>query len=462
MTTRRVFAASAAAAWLQATAATDPADLTVSQARALLAAKKLTPVELVSACLKRIERLNAAYHALITVLGEEALATARALKPGRGVLHGIPVVLKDLYDTAGVRTTAASRQWADRIPARDATVVTRLKQAGAIVLGKANMDEFAYNYTGETSAFGVARNPWNRTCSPGGSSGGSAVAVSTGMALAALGSDTGGSIRFPASLCGITGYKPSYGLLPAAGVAPLAWSLDHVGPMTRTAQDARLLMAAMGAPVPHAAVKGLRIGVARKGFFDDVEGETAAAIEEALRLLGKLAAGVREVVPPEVPASSEMPVLPRAYSIVIVAEAYAFHRSMLAASPEKYHPQTRASIESGARIATADYIDARRELEELRATARERLFGDCDVIVTPTSPGVTFPLGTKTTLRYLGNTAPWNLYGLPAISVCGGFSAKQLPIGLQITGAPGRDDQVLALAEAYEEAAGFHLRRPPV
>jgi aspartyl-tRNA(Asn)/glutamyl-tRNA(Gln) amidotransferase subunit A len=135
---------------------------------------------------------------------------------------------------------------------------------------------------------------------------------------------------------------------------------------------------------------------------------------------------------------------------------------MLAASPEKYHPQTRASIESGARIATADYIDARRELEELRATARERLFGDCDVIVTPTSPGVTFPLGTKTTLRYLGNTAPWNLYGLPAISVCGGFSAKQLPIGLQITGAPGRDDQVLALAEAYEEAAGFHLRRPPV
>jgi len=460
MLSRRAFSFSLAAA-SQALAA-DPAGLTLTEARALLKLRKLTPTELVEACLRRVDKLNPSLHAFITVTAEQARAQARALKPSNAPLHGIPIALKDLYDTAGIRTTAASRQWADRVPTRDADVVARLKSAGAILIGKANMDEFAYNYTAETSAFEVARNPWNRDCTPGGSSGGSAVAVAAGMCLGALGSDTGGSIRFPASVCGIAGYKPTYGLLPAGGVAPLAWSLDHVGPMTRTAQDAALMMAAMGAPVTLQPVAKLRVGVVRQGFFDGVEPETAKAVESALGALKKLTAEVRDCPLPPLKASPQMPMLPNAYSVVIVAEAYAYHRDMLARSPEKYHPQTRASIEGGAKIVTADYIAARREMNELRATARERLFSQADLLVTPTSPGPAFTLGTKTTLRYLGNTAPWNLYGLPTISVCCGFNAANLPIGLQITGAPGRDDLVLSLAAAYEAATGFHTRRPSV
>ena len=222
----------------------DPADLTVSEAATLLEKRKLTPEELTTACLKRIDKLNPSLNAMITVLGESAIARARSLQSSSAAtdpLHGIPIALKDLYDTAGVRTTAASAHWRDRVPKTDATVVRRLHATGSILVGKANMDEFAYNFTSETSVFGMCRNPWNPECSPGGSSGGSAVAVATGMCLAALGSDTGGSIRLPASFCGITGYKPTYGRVPTDGVAPLAWSLDHVGPMTRTARDAALL-----------------------------------------------------------------------------------------------------------------------------------------------------------------------------------------------------------------------------
>jgi aspartyl-tRNA(Asn)/glutamyl-tRNA(Gln) amidotransferase subunit A len=460
MLSRRAFSLSLAAA-SQALAA-DPADFTLTEARALLRRRKLTPTELVEACLRRINKLNPSLHAFITVTAEQALAQARALKPSNALLHGIPIALKDLYDTAGIRTTAASRQWAGRVPTHDATVVARLKSAGAILIGKANMDEFAYNYTGETSAFEVARNPWNPACTPGGSSGGSAVAVASGMCLGALGSDTGGSIRFPASVCGLAGYKPSYGLLPASGVATLAWSLDTVGPMTRTASDAALMMAAMGAPMQLQPVKKLRVGVVRQGFFDGVEPETVKAAETALDVLRKLTAEVRDVPLPPLKASPQMPMLPSAYTAVIVAEAHAYHRDMLARSPEKYHPQTRASIEGGIKIRSADYILARREMDELRATARERLFSQADLLITPTSPAPAFKLGTKTTLRYLGNTAPWNLYGLPTISVCCGFNAANLPLGLQITGAHGRDDLVLSLAAAYEAATGFHSRRPSV
>jgi len=230
MLSRRSFAGGLAVAPLVAAPPADPADLAISEAIALVRQRKLTPYELTEACLKRIEKLNPRLNAMITVLGDQALARAKSLRRSSAVeqpLHGVPIALKDLFDMAGVRTTAASGQWRDRVPSSDATVVQRLQAAGSILVGKANMDEFAYNFTSETSVFGAAHNPWNPECSPGGSSGGSAIAVASGMALAALGSDTGGSIRLPAAFCGITGFKPTYGRIPTDGVAPLAWSLDR-------------------------------------------------------------------------------------------------------------------------------------------------------------------------------------------------------------------------------------------
>ena len=262
MPTRRAFLAALAAAgpelhWLS-----------IEKVAALIRARKLSPVELTRHCLARIEKLNPGLKAFITVTGEQALADAKALekeKP-RSPLHGIPIALKDLYDTKGIRTTAASKQFADRVPVEDAEVVKLLKAAGAIIIGKANMDEFAYNYTAETSYYGTARNPWNQQLSPGGSSGGSAVAVAAGMCFAALGSDTGGSIRQPAAFCGITGFKPTYGKLSSRGVLPLAWSLDTVGPMTRSPRDAEILFHAMGGrSTPTITPK---FGIPRKLFFD--------------------------------------------------------------------------------------------------------------------------------------------------------------------------------------------------
>ncbi len=465
MQTRRSFTCGLVAAPLAAALPTDPADLTVSEAVALIGQRRLTPVELTQACLKRIERLNSRLNAFITVLGDQALARARSLKPSAAQdqpLHGIPIALKDLYDTAGIRTTAASAQWRDRIPKTDATVVRRLYAAGSVLVGKANMDEFAYNFTSETSVFGASRNPWNPQCSPGGSSGGSAIAVAAGMCLAALGSDTGGSIRLPAAFCGITGYKPTYGRVAADGVAPLAWSLDHVGPMTRTARDAALLHGVLsGKPATVGPVKDLRIGLARAPYWQQIDGEVERAMTAAVDTIRRLSREIRDVTLPALPALPESG-LPQTYGTIIFAEAYAFHRDMLARHPERYHAGTRASIEMGKPIPAAEYILARREMERLRAMAVAELFKGADVLITPTAPGPAFKLDSRPSLIFLRNTAPWNLYGLPTISIPCGFSKSGLPIGLQITGAPDRDSTVLSLAVAFQAATDFHQRRPAV
>jgi aspartyl-tRNA(Asn)/glutamyl-tRNA(Gln) amidotransferase subunit A len=445
----------------------DAAWNSIEGAAGMLRWGKLTAVELTKLCLGRIERLNPRLNAFVTLTGEQALEQAKVLDgearrgKWRGPLHGIPIGLKDLYDTAGVRTTAASRHWADRVPTTDAEVVRRLKASGAILLGKLNMDEFAYNFTGETSSFGTSRNPWNPELSPGGSSGGSAVAVATGMCFGALGSDTGGSIRLPAGLCGITGFKPSYGLVSAEGVAPLAWSLDHVGPMCRTARDAATMLEALtGRRLGVAAVnvKTLRLGVPRAVFYDEVDPEVASAVAAATEMMGRLAAGARDVVLPVLRPAADLPVLPETYIRIIAAEAYAFHQEMLRANPERYHAGTRRSIENGASISAADYIRARREMERLRADSR-RWFADADLLITPTAPGPAFKFGTGR-LIYLRNTAVWNLLGFPTISIPCGFTKQGLPIGVQITGRVGRDDTVLAAAELYQNATSWHLRRP--
>jgi aspartyl-tRNA(Asn)/glutamyl-tRNA(Gln) amidotransferase subunit A len=358
------------------------------------------------------------------------------------------------------------------VPSEDAEVVKRLKDAGAVIVGKLNMDEFAYNFTSETSHFGPIRNPWNKGRVPGGSSGGSAVAVAAGMCFAALGSDTGGSIRLPAALCGITGLKPTYGRVSTQGVLPLAWSLDHVGPMCRGARDCGIMLSAMaGSPSGYARnpqaenagspdLKRLRMGVPRAFFFDRVQPEVLQAVETAIGVCGKMARGVEDVTLPVLAKSDAMAVFPLVYSNIITAEAYAYHEEIVRRTPEAYHPWTRRSIEGGASVSTPAYIRARNELDALRA-GHERLFACVDLLLTPTAPGTAFEFGTTPDLIYLRNAAYWNIYGLPSISIPCGFGSDGLPIGLQITGRAGADDMVCAVADAYQAATDWHRRRPP-
>src|SRR6202163_4711690 len=307
------------------TASSSPTDWTLAQASEQLRRGKISPVELTRACLSRIEKLNPKVNAYITVMAEQSLAQARDLETelragkSRGPLHGIPIALKDLFDTAGIRTTCASAVFADRIPSEDAEVVRRLKAAGAIIIGKNNMHEFAYGATSIPSHYGAVHNPWNLDCIAGGSSGGRPAAVVGGLCFGALGSDTGGSIREPASFCGVSGLKPTYGRVSVRGVVPLSWSLDHVGPICRTATDTALMLEAIAGYDPadtcsvdwpverysqamHARTTALKIGVVRRVFFDQIDTQVEAAITTAIGVLGKLSAGIREAdLPPYKP-----------------------------------------------------------------------------------------------------------------------------------------------------------------
>ena len=461
----------------------DLAALSLADASELLRARKASPVELTTACLARIDRLNPALNAFITVTREQALAEAKAAESEimrgrrRGALHGIPIALKDLFDTAGVKTTAASAVFASRVPERDAEVVRRLKQAGAVFVGKTNMHEFAYGDTSAVSHFGPVRNPWDRQRISGGSSGGSAAAVAARLCYGALGSDTGGSIRQPSAYCGIVGLKPTYGRVSTTGVVPLSWSLDHVGPMCRTVADTALVLQTIAgydamdtnsidAPVPDYSnaltekVAALRIGVPRAVFYEGMEPEVEQAITEALRVLGRLTASTRDVV---LPTYMTLP--------VVGAEAYAFHSQYVMRTPELYQKPTRERIEGGARVSATAYIDGKRELDRLRRSIGD-VFSSVDVLVTPTSPvlpqtvddAINHPVvpppgGVAPTLR---NTQPFDIFGLPTISVPCGFSSGGLPIGLQISGPRLGESRVLALARAYEQATEWHRRAPAV
>src|SRR5262245_38324153 len=371
--------------------------LTISEAAELIRQKQISPVDLTAACLERIEQLNPQLNAFITVTPESALAQAREAETEiqrgrwRGPLHGIPIGLKDLFDTAGIKTTAGSAVFKDRVPADDAEVVRKLKAAGAVFLGKQNMHEFAYGTTSVVSHFGAVRNPWDVSCIAGGSSGGTAAAVSAELCFGALGSDTGGSIRGPAAYCSIVGLKPSYGLVSTRGVVPLSWSRDHVGPMTRTVTDAALLLQAIAgydvdnttsqrievaqyATVLREKVSALRLGRPRSFFFDVLHPEIEAAIQEALRVMGTLTAGVRDI---EIPVSMDRSVTD--------AEAYAYHSEWLARTPELYQPFTRGRLGVGRDVTALAYIQGRRELVQLRHDAR-RMFESVNAVLTPTAP----------------------------------------------------------------------------
>ena len=472
------------------TAETEPdrADLTaltLSDASRLVRQRQVSPVELTRACLERIDRLNPVLNAFITVTRETALAQASAaeseIRRGqwRGPLHGVPIALKDLFDTAGIRTTAGSALFKDRTPTVDAEVVRRLKAAGAVILGKTNMVEFAYGTNAAVSAFGATRNPWSLEHNPGGSSSGSAVAVAARLCFGALGSDTAGSIRVPASFCGIVGLKPTYGLVSTRGAIPLSWSCDHVGPLARSVEDLTLLLQAIAGydaadtnsadvkiPDYRLAVRSkarLRIGVPRDFFFEDLDPEFQRIIDGALTLVQKIAANVRDVDLP-VAARDQEPIR----VVVRGAEAYAYHETWVKATPELYLPETLLRIRGGAEISTTSYIGARRALGESRRGIA-RLFHDVDLLVTPTTPepptmlaalSVNIEASMRLTSRTPRNTAPFNNYGIPSISVPCGFTAAGLPVGLQISGPHWGESSVLQFAAAFERAAGIANRAP--
>jgi aspartyl-tRNA(Asn)/glutamyl-tRNA(Gln) amidotransferase subunit A len=446
--------------------------LPLAEAASLLRERALSPVELTQACLDRIARVDPGLNAFITVTRDLALEQARAAEHEiaggryRGPLHGIPIALKDLIDTAGVRTTAASALFKDRIPTEDATVVRCLKVNGAVLLGKLNLHEFAYGGSGVVSYYGVVRNPWSREHITGGSSSGAAAAVAAGLCFAGLGTDTAGSVRLPAALCGVVGLKPSYGLVSARGVIPLSWSYDHVGPLARTVRDTALVLQAIAAYDPgdltsreypecdYAAMLGedthaLRLGIVRQFFFDDLDPEVAAAINNALQVLETLTASLSDA---SMPIDTDRSVQS--------AEDYAYHAGFIAEHAELYQPETLRRLKRGESISAREYILKRNELEHLRRAAAD-LFLDYDLLVTPTSPAVAPSLAElqanpddlrRRELILLRNTRPFNVLGLPAISVPCGFTRAGLPIGLQIAGAPGDDARVLQLAHAYEQA----------
>jgi len=453
--------------------------LTISELAPRLRRREISPVEITEACLERIEKLNPVLNAFITVTAESALAEARAAEIAigkgewRGPLHGVPVALKDLIDTAGVRTTAASALYKDRMPADDAEVVRRLRQAGAVILGKNNLHEFAYGGSSLVSYFGDVHNPWEVGRIAGGSSGGSAAAVVAGLACAAIGTDTAGSIREPAALCGCVGLKPSYGRVSSRGAIPLSASLDHVGPLAASVEDAAIVLQAIAgydaddgtsADVPVAGwagvlgegAQGLRVGVPRAYFYDELDPEVASAMEHALRGIQTLGAEMKEVQL-NVPTDRTLQ----------AAESYAYHAESVARTPELYQPETLRRIRSGENVSPAEITQRRRELEEARRNI-SGIFTDVDVLVTPTTP-IPAPLidDLKTNpdalrpaeLKLLRNTRPFNVWGLPAISVLCGFTQAGLPIGLQIAGPHWREDLVLRLAHAYEQATAWQRRQ---
>ncbi len=453
----------------------DPTVLTLSEVAASIASRKVSPVEVTRLCLDRIQRLDPALNSFITLTPDLALEQARAaeteIQQGRyrGPLHGVPIALKDLIDTAGIRTTAASGLFEDRVPTEDAEVVRHLKAAGAVFLGKLNLHELAYGGSGVVSRFGPVRNPWNTAHITGGSSSGSAAAVAAGLCYAALGTDTSGSIRLPASCCGIVGFKPSYGLVSVRGVLPLALSYDHVGPMARAAADAALVLQVIAGydsreiysrefpPADYrAALDGSgpkpRVAVARDFFFSGLDPEVASAIEHALTTLSDLAAAVHDIT---LPVDEDR--------TVFLAEAYAVHRRWVEKSPERYQPETLRRIRAGAAVAAADYIERWQQLERYRRDTPS-LFAGCDLIVTPTVP-VPPPAFAEIEahpdqlraheLTLLRNTRPFDILGLPAVSVPCGFTQSGLPVGLQIAGSAGADAQVLRFAHAFEQARGF-------
>jgi aspartyl-tRNA(Asn)/glutamyl-tRNA(Gln) amidotransferase subunit A len=458
--------------------------LTIQEAHGLLEKRKLSPVELTQAFLDRIEQTDGTLQAYITILADSALSDARIaeadIKSGtyKGPLHGIPIALKDLYDTEGVRTTASSRVLADRVPTQDATTTARLKASGAILLGKLAMHEFALGGPDPTCGFPLPRNPWNLEHVPGGSSSGSGVAVAAGLCMAALGSCTGGSIRGPASHCGIVGLKATYGRVSRYGVVPLAWTLDHCGPLTWSVEDAAFMLQAIAgndpkdpttsvASVPDYSIsiaegiQGLKMGVPRHFFFGDdprINREALAVVETALGILEGLGASVEEVSVPM------LEYVGAAHPILMLSEAFAYHQQNLRDRPQDFGEMSRSRFLVGGLFSSGDYVQAQRVRNVLNREFAEVL-KSVDLIASPTMsspPGRFDEVDLMANTKRPSFTSPYNMTGMPAISVPCGFTPSGLPVGLQLAGRPWDEPTVLRAAYAYQQATEWHSRRPSI
>ena len=467
--------------------ATDICYLTIAETSDLIAGKQLSPVQVVDAHLERIHETDARLNSFITLLKTESVAAAKAAEADiqagryRGPLHGIPIGLKDLYYTRGVRTTIGSKIMSDFVPDEDATVVEKFREAGAVILGKLQMHEFAIGSSSENPHYGPAHNPWDTDRVTGGSSGGSASAVASGQCMGALGTDTGGSVRIPASLCGIVGLKPTFGRVSKYGVFPAAWSLDTVGPMTRTVRDAAIVLNAIAGHDPRdpsssprehgdfAAelgkdVSGVRIGIPREHFFDVIDEEVKGAMMEAARVLEGLGASVEEV---------SIPLLEYAEQIGTIssAEAAEVHSDNLRDRAGDFDPEVRARLEMGALTTAVQYVRAQRARAAINRQVRQTM-ERVDILLTPTTAVTAPPIGQKMVtvgdreeprLPLLSRlTRPFNLGGVPTISVPCGFTSGGMPIGLQLAGRPFEEAAVLRVAHAYEQATDWHRRRPPL
>lgn len=455
--------------------------LSITEAAALVQSRRLSPVELTQLALDRIGSLDAGLHSYVAVTAEVAMAQARQaeqeIAAGKylGPLHGIPIALKDLYATKGIATTAHSKVLLDWVPDEDATATALLRQAGTVLLGKLAMHEFAFGTPGTDLPFPPARNPWNTAHVPGGSSSGSGAALAAGLCYGSLGSDTGGSIRGPASFCGIVGLKPTYGRVSRHGVVSLSWSLDHAGPMARTVEDCALLMQAIAGhdpmdaacadvPVPDysadlkSGVQGLRIGVA-KDWLNEGEGtepETLAAFEAAIRELEKL--GARRVEIDGTPLINAR----KANILILISEAYAYHEANLKSRPQDYSRGVRDRVREGAFITATDYIQAQRARTVISGQINA-ILNDVDVIVSPATPrpaDLFDQVNPEAAYARPSFTNPANLTGLPALSVPCGFTSAGLPIGFQIGGRAFDEATVLRAAYAYEQATPWHERHP--
>jgi len=462
--------------------------LTLHEAAAQVRSRAVSPVELTKACLARIERYDTKINAFITVTTELALAQARVAEQEivrgrwRGPLHGIPIALKDNIDTAGIRTTAASDVFKDRVPAEDADVVRRLRHAGAVILGKLNMYEFALS---PESAQGPVHNPWGLNYEAGGSSSGSAAALAAEFCFGTLGTDTGGSVRFPAHCCGVVGLKPTYGLVSNIGVIPLVPSLDHVGPLARSTLDAALLLQGMAGYDPSWAgsakvqrpdyatalrlhVKSLGLGVPRAGCFDNLDSEVEQFVETALETMMTIAT-----------IRSESIIVPRYLDIcgtAGVAEECMYLAPLIAKAAERHQPALdNDALVSGLKTKCAShdrdddrYVRALQALRDTRRRATEIFPDGVDLLVLPTWKQLprtiaerlkTWP-SEEFRLALQCNVQPFNVLGLPAISLPCGYAKNGLPVGVQIVGRPFAESQVLALAKAYERVTQWHSRSP--
>jgi aspartyl-tRNA(Asn)/glutamyl-tRNA(Gln) amidotransferase subunit A len=456
--------------------------LTIGEASEQLRAGRLSPVELTRAVLDRIDAVEDRVKAYVTVMRDSALTDARAAEQAiragdyRGPLHGVPIAVKDLYDTAGVRTTSSSRVRAQHVPQRDAAAVERLRAAGAVIVGKTVTHEFAYGVISSPTC-----NPWNLDCIPGGSSGGSGAALAADECLGALGSDTGGSIRIPASANGVAGLKPTYGRVSKYGVAALSWSLDHAGPMGKSVADLALMLnclaghdprdpTTVNVPVPdytaglRDGLGGLRLGVPTNYFFQDCDPEVESTVRAAARTLSEQGAELREVTIPD------LELAPAAEFAIVLPEASSYHQPMLRRQADDYGGDVRTFLEAGELYLATHYLKAQRVRTLVKAGLR-RAFDGIDALLTPTLPypaarhdqaafttagGVAEPVINA----YVRTCCPFNLSGLPALSVPCGFTEAGLPIGLQIAGRPFDEATVLRVGQAYESATEWHRRKP--